>query len=244
MLLNVRGSGIIIMQPAELAAIAWTAVDARGYNSASLAPIWRAIKPMEPGYEYHVFVSYKRSGDVGEWVHNHFHPLLVRRLEALLDEDPRVFIDREIDIGADWPTRLSDALHKSCCLVSIWTPSYFRSKWCLAEWQTIAERERIEVASNVGNRLSLTYPIVYSDGDSFPVEAKSVQGRLDMHDFAYPFEQFRRSEKYMAFFDRMHDVAESVAARINSVPAWNDNWPRLPRAVEPSPVAATQFARL
>ena len=208
------------------------------------APLVTQVMCMEQGYEYHVFVSYRRSGDVGEWVNNHFHPLLVRRLEALLNEEPRVFIDREMDIGTDWPSRLSDALHKSCCMVAVWSPSYFRSKWCLAEWQTIVERERMEGLKAPPSHAGLTYPVVYSDGDSFPAEAQAVQSRLDMHDFAYPFEQFRKSEKYLAFFDRMHEVAEDVTARLRTAPVWNADWPRMPSSTAQMQLASPHFTRL
>lgn len=197
---------------------------------------------MTPNYQYHVFISYKRSGDVGEWVRNHFQPVLAGRLESLLHEEPSIFFDQDIDVGTDWPRKLSDALHRSCCMVAVWTPSYFRSKWCLAEWTTILERERRTGVSAGGTRAGLVYPVVYSDGESFPVEAQAIQSRLDMHEFAYPYEQFRKSEKYLAFFDKMSGVAGDLRSRLGAVPTWDANWPSLAGA--PSLVGQPLFARL
>ena len=68
---------------------------------------------MLPGYEYHVFISYRRSRDVGQWVQNHFYPLLSGLLESLLSDEPKIFLDSEMEHGSHWPKRLSDALHRS-----------------------------------------------------------------------------------------------------------------------------------
>jgi hypothetical protein len=197
---------------------------------------------MLDGYEYHVFVSYNRSGDVGEWVLNHFHPLLLRRLETVLADEPAVFIDKDIDVGSAWPQKLADALHHSCCMVAIWTPSYFRSGWCVAEWETIRERERLAGLRSRGNSGGLVYPVVYSDGTSFPPEAQQIQSRVDLRDYAYPFEQFRKSEKYMGFFDKVDEVATQLAATLSRSPQWDASWPTL----NPPPPALKKpsFARL
>ncbi len=197
---------------------------------------------MRPGYKYHIFLSYNRSGEVGEWVHNHFYPMLRRRLESLLDEEPSIFIDEEIDIGSPWPQKLSDALNQSCHMVAIWTPSYFRSKWCMAEWRTILERESQPDFKVPENYCGLVYPVIYSNGNSFPEGAKQTQSRLDLRDYAYPYEQFSKSEKYLEFFDKITDVAKELMTRLDAVPDWSTEWRRL----DSSPVlpAQPQFARL
>lgn len=199
---------------------------------------------MAPGYEYHVFISYRRSGDVGEWVHNHFHPMLLRRLESLLDEEPKVFLDTAMENGSHWPQRLSDALHRSCCLAAVWTPSYFRSDWCLAEWRTIAERERLVGLPTPAGRPGLVYPVVFSDGEHFPDDAKAIQARQNMHEFAYPYEQFRKTEKYLEFHDRMNEVATDLLHRLRGVPQWDSAWPVLPPLLTPPPATSPSFVRL
>jgi len=197
---------------------------------------------MVSGYEYHVFISYNRSGDVGEWVRTHFHPVLRRRLESVLKEEPRIFIDEKLDVGSDWPHSLADALHKSSYMLAVWTPSYFRSKWCMAEWETILERERRSGLRAPGHTGGLVYPVVYSDGESFPEEAKRIQSRLDLHDYAYPYEQFKKTEKYLHFFDKVTDIANELKTRLDTVPQWDAEWPRL--RPDPEGPAAPHFARL
>jgi len=62
---------------------------------------------MPPGYHYHIFISYSRSGDVPSWVHTHFLPVLTNRMDAVLNERPQIFIDQQIDVGSDWPESLT-----------------------------------------------------------------------------------------------------------------------------------------
>ena len=197
---------------------------------------------MAPSYQYHIFISYSRAGEARKWVHNHFLPVLKARLESVLSEAPAIFIDQDIEVGSAWPQKLADALHQSCCMVAVWTPSYFRSKWCVAEWKTILERERRAGLKAPGNTGGLVYPVVYSNGDSFPAEAKQTQSRFDLREFAYPYPQFSKSMKYLAFFDKMTVVADELKTRLATVPEWDTTWPTL----RPSPElpAQPQFVRL
>jgi hypothetical protein len=160
----------------------------------------------------------------------------------VLHEEPSVFVDQDIDYGSDWPDTLAHALHRSCHMLAIWSPSYFRSKWCVAEWETIRERERQAGLRTGGIGTSLIYPVVYSDGESFPPDAKRTQSRVDLHDYAYPYEQFKKSEKYLAFFDKITLIADELKTRLDSVPDWNAEWPMLkPQSVA---IPQPQFARL
>src|SRR4051812_9238611 len=79
-------------------------------------------RPVDDGYEYEVFVSYRRNGNVRDWVRNHLHPLLVRCLEDELPGRPRVFLDVEQEIGGDWPSTLVTALSRSKLLLAVWSP--------------------------------------------------------------------------------------------------------------------------
>ena len=54
---------------------------------------------MLKGYRYHIVISYAHTGEVCEWVHNHFLPVLNFRLGSILDEEPQIFIDKEIEVS-------------------------------------------------------------------------------------------------------------------------------------------------
>jgi hypothetical protein len=123
------------------------------------------------GYEYDVFISYRRADPVGGWVQNHFFPLLEMWLCESFPpgQDPKVYIDKKIETGAEWDEALRYALLRSRCLVSVWSPQYFGRKWCLAEWRSMRERERVLRERN-NPKLKLVYPVKFNDGDSFPPE--------------------------------------------------------------------------
>src|SRR5262245_60206696 len=112
---------------------------------------------MRKGYQHHFFISYSRSGDVPDWLDNHFLPVLTNRLIAVMDENPKIFVDKRIETGSDWPEVLANALRRSCYMVAIWTPHYFRSRWCLAEWESMRFRERQLKTLSTSTKKGLVY---------------------------------------------------------------------------------------
>jgi len=185
------------------------------------------------GYEHYIFVSYSRSGNIPEWLQNHFVPVLRKCMATLMPDEPALFVDEEIDPGSDWPDTLANALHKSCCMVAIWTPRYFRSKWCIAEWKTMMHREKQLGLRTSDNPKGIVYPIIYADGTSFPDEAKRTQYRRDFKQFAYPYEVFKHSERYLHFHDQVSNMAEELVERMKTVPKWDSSWESVRPDTEP-----------
>ena len=136
-------------------------------------------------YEWDVFVSYPRHGQVGRWVHNHFSPVLRECLDSVLPQQPRMFIDDGIATGQIWSNELRHALLHSRLLVAVWTPPFFRSPWCMTEWESMLAREAVLAGGRPPR--GLVYPIVFSDGDHFAPRAKQTQYRRDLTAFAYPY---------------------------------------------------------
>ncbi len=183
---------------------------------------------MGDGYEYDLFLSYKRAGDVPEWVKNHFHPLLRNALVNLRPSTPRIFLDTEQEIGVRWPDNLAYSLRRSRCLVAVWSVPYFHSAWCMAEWRSMLKRQQL---LGMGTKDSLVYPIVFADGDNFPTAARAVQARFDLSRWAIPFPEFRETREYIPFFQAVGEVAKTLAARLDKAPAWQSDWP----VVRPKP---------
>ena len=179
---------------------------------------------MLPDYYYHIFISYSRLGDVPGWVHTHFLPVLTNRMDAVWNESPQIFIDQKIDVGSDWPEDLANALHHSCCMLAIWSPSFFRSKWCMAEWETMLAREQQTGLRSRGHTMGLVYPVVFSDGEYFPEAAKRTQSKFDLKDYTYPYPQFRNTPEYLKFHDKMTEVANGLVRLLQEVPPWNAAW--------------------
>ena len=183
-------------------------------------------------YEYDIFLSYPRKGQVCPWVYNHFLPLLRNCLDSHLEQEPRIFVDSAQPTGVRWPDYIKDALLHSRLLVAVWTPPYFRSLWCLAEWNSMLQRESVLIQTGNNPPRGLVYPVVYSDGDHFHPRAKETQYRRNLSAFTYPYPCYRHSSAYLPFHDAMMSMAEELEAHLSEIPEWEANWP----VVEPENV--------
>lgn len=176
-------------------------------------------------YLWDIFVSYPRNNPVGQWVHKHFHPVLQGCLDGLLPTPPRIFIDVEQPTGTKWPQHIVDALLKSRMLIAVWTPPYFRSGWCMAEWETMLQRESYFKSQGKPLERGLVYPVVYSDGKHFDPRAKSTTYRRDLTSYTYPYSGFRESAAYLKFHDAVASIAEEIESHLELIPEWEPNWP-------------------
>jgi hypothetical protein len=193
-------------------------------------------------YKWDVFISYRGTSNVTGWVRNHLHPVLRNCLEDELVRTPSVFVDNRMDVGTYWPDELAQALSRSRYLLAVWSPQYFTSHWCVAEWQSMLARERVLGIPNSSETVGLVYPVVYSDGASFPSEAGAVQCRFDFSQYGYPYEQFGKSEAYLDFHAKVQTMAVDLAKRIESAPTWQPDWPML--RPDPYPEPLPHFPRL
>src|SRR5271157_4467432 len=92
-------------------------------------------------YMHDIFLSYTNRDPVGPWVRNHFHRLLKSWLSNYWGQEPEIFIDRDLETGVRWPDALREHLLHSKLVVAVLSPPYFRSRWCLAEWQSMLNRQ-------------------------------------------------------------------------------------------------------
>jgi hypothetical protein len=193
-------------------------------------------------YEHDVFISYRRIGNVTEWARNHLVPRLRRCLEDELGHEPRIFFDTEQEAGTHWEKNLKRALQRSRLLIAIWSPPYFCSRWCLAEWKTITAREQVLGLGSAQNLSGLVYPIRYSDGARFPAEARNVQHEMIFKDWRYPDPQFAESELYLGFHSAVVKLAERITERLDDSPPWDPDWPVV--LPEPPDCGPTPLPRL
>ena len=176
-------------------------------------------------YEFDIFLSYPRAGQVGPWVHNHFKPVLSSCLDVYLAHAPRIFMDSEQPTGVEWPENIKAALLKSRLMVAVWTPPYFRSDWCRAEWFSMLERENFLAQEGRKPERGLVYPVVYSDGKHFDPQAKATQYRKDLTTFTFPYACFKDSPLYLAFHSAIMSIAEEIESHLDEIPAWQPDWP-------------------
>jgi hypothetical protein len=190
-------------------------------------------------YTHDIFVSYRRSKTVGGWVQRHLAPRLQARLDEIAPKPVRVFVDSQMEEGVNLPAELRSRITTSGILLAIWSADYFRSAWCMAEWQSFREREKLLGYFTDAKPASLVYPVRYADGSSFHPDAKLALCRKDFSQLNYPDEVFRGSKKYLKFDDLVREVAHELVDRMSSTPPWAPTFP----VVEPQPLPPVTLER-
>ena len=188
------------------------------------------------GYDYELFLSYRRSPTVGQWVKNHLYPRLIARLDEIAPGQVRVSCDLEVASGSRWPDELKRRLRRSSLLLAVWSADYFRSEWCMAEWKSFKKREQMLGLFARDNPRGLVYPVRYADGNYYDPEAQVTECKRDFSHLNYPDEAFRTSARYMDFDDQVQVMAAELIQELHSVPDWRDDFPiEDPQALPPAP---------
>jgi len=182
---------------------------------------------MIDGYEYDIFLSFPRAGGAFDWVRNHFHPVLLETLTDALGQPPRIFLYTEQENGLAWTANIVRSLQRSRYLVAVWGPTYFRSAWCLAEWESIRRREQLLGMRTVDDPRGLIYPIIYVDGANLPEEALTIYSNstANLSDWAVPMPQFKDTPGFVLFYVAMRGVANELRDLLPQAPPWQKDWP-------------------
>ena len=170
-------------------------------------------------YQYDAFFSYKRDPESDDWHERVKEKLTFWLKQELGRQDVRIFFDREdIRTGTRWRSKLESALKTSRCIVCVWSPLYFQSKYCLSEWKTFVTRSR-HASSD------LVLPASYFDGQTFPQAAKDIQFR-DFSRFASTMARFWDTESAVRFEETcLRPFAEDLGRIIRRAPEYSDAFP-------------------
>ena len=169
-------------------------------------------------YQYDAFFSYKRDRESDKW-----HEVVKNKLEfwlrlELQREDVRIFFDTEvIGPGKKWRKEIVSALKQSRCIICVWSPLYFQSKWCYSEWMTFVRREEM------ANR-GLVMPASFHDGESFPPAAKETQF-LDFSPFANTMPKYWETDDAVQFQPLLQQFAHALADMIRNAPPFDEGFP-------------------
>jgi hypothetical protein len=177
-------------------------------------------------YEYDVFISYLRPAKfVSAWVETHFYPLLSE------------ILDNNLRGGADWPSELQLAMRHTRILLPVCSPKYFVNELCLAEWQSMEQRE--ELYSTVSGKPQLIYPVIFCDSENFP-EFTERRRMHDLNEWSMHEPQFQDTLAYLDFHKYVAGLAQELEKLIDQAPEWRPDWPvatpeagRLPSAKFP-----------
>ncbi|HEX7306280.1 toll/interleukin-1 receptor domain-containing protein [Lentzea sp.] len=197
------------------------------------------------GYEYDVFLSYTRRGGGDVWVREHFHRALKEWLGNEMDKDPEIFVDWTQETGVAWPPNLERALLRSRVMVAVFSPPYFRSPWCRAEWESMLERHKTLGYGSADHPRQLVLPVRYADGQHYPPEAQATQ-QADFTSWNKPlaYEVYSRSANYEHFLAAVQELAKEIAERIEYAPPWDPEWKVVRPALDPATLPPGPLPRL
>jgi hypothetical protein len=170
-------------------------------------------------YDYDAFFSYKRDLESDDWHERVKNKLIFWLKQELQRPDVKIFFDtEEIRTGMRWQQKLATALKKSRCIVCVWSPLYFQSKWCISEWKTFVGREAL-------TNCDLVMPASYFDGETFPPDAKAKQF-LDFSKFTSTMPKFWDTATAVDFENQvLKPFARDLATLIRNAPPYQDGFP-------------------
>jgi TIR domain len=180
---------------------------------------------MATDYEYDVFVSYKREPDDAQlmtpWIDGVVSRLRLYLMQELGGRPVPLFLDRRaIANGQKWPEALRVGIRTSRCILAIWSPEYFHSRWCMTEWKSFVAREAALLAPQHG----LVAPIRWTKDDWFPPEAKETQA-LDLSGYAATTEAFWKTERADELDQKIRSFAADLADVVRRAPPFSSDWP-------------------
>lgn len=165
-------------------------------------------------YEHDIFFSYKRDPRTDHW-----YQQVEEKLRLWVGHergtDPVIWVDKlSLPSGAQATPEIHNALKRSKCMVSFWTPPYFRSKWCMTEWSTFLHR---------GDKFNrpLILPASVYDGDTFPPRARDTQHEK-FNDYFKPVKIFWEDPRALHFEDQLKAFAVRLAAMLDTAPPFED----------------------
>ncbi|GAB2814802.1 toll/interleukin-1 receptor domain-containing protein [Ferruginibacter profundus] len=172
-----------------------------------------------------VFISYKRGKINEQWLNEIFLPLFSEYLNNELPFEPKIFVDRSgLTPGVNFNDELFVNLLYSKCIVSIWSPPYFRrSDWCVKEFLTMKHRQEVLELSPLTDPKTLIWSVLYREVVPIPELADGLS-YLDYTDFNLVGDAFFKTEKYLAIQEKMKKDIKTIAAIITKAPALKPEW--------------------
>lgn len=175
------------------------------------------------GYQYDIFISYKRNDLGRQWLQRQFIPELKKRLESL-HGPVNIFLDESVQEGAIPRQAVLQALQQAKILMPILSPPYFQSHWCSAEWKTFEAREL--AAGLIDGCHSLRIPIRWRDCEKYDtLMGDSAPKPRDFHEFRHTEEGWRKSEKFTQFEEEVDKLADLLACLLPLVHRHDPDWP-------------------
>jgi len=174
------------------------------------------------GYQYDIFISYKRDEQTRRWISKHLKPLLEHYVNLELGRLPVFYIDTQLETGGTWPLDLGAALGTSRTIISLWSKTYLNSIWCTTEISHMLERESKTGFRTAERPSGLVFPVVIHDGETMPINLSSIQ-KAEIQE-CFNVNMSPDSPRAETLAEKLGPIGRTIAEAIQTAPAWQEKW--------------------
>ena len=186
-------------------------------------------------FEKDLFISYahldnEALGEEEGWI-SEFHKSLEIRLAQLLGEKPRIWRDKELQGNSDFDPEIVAQFTKLAAIVSILTPRYVQSEWCVKEVKEFVRAvQESGTPLNINNRARI-FKVIKTpvELDRHPEEMRDLLGyeffSRDARGRPVEFSRLYGTEGQQAFFQKINDLAYDIADLLKEVREAVDSGP-------------------
>lgn len=133
-------------------------------------------------FDHDVFISYAHidnetlSEEQEGWI-SMLHRALEKRLAMELGEKPRIWRDRKLQGNDRFDGEIIDNLLKTAVFISVFSPRYVKSEWCLRELDEFIDNVEQRQPVDTGNK-SRVFKVVKTpiDRDQHPSKTQGMTG--------------------------------------------------------------------
>jgi hypothetical protein len=181
-----------------------------------------------PRYKDDIFISYAHIDNqplaegLSGWVES-LHERLKIRLGQLLGEEASIWRDRKLQGNDVFADALAEKISGVAILVSVVSPRYVRSEWCLRELEEFCKHSQ----TNGGARLGSKLPVFKVVKTFVPVQEhpRQIQGVLGYEFFEYDPERGRAKEyspevipqRDIRYWEKLDDLAYDIKQLIEEL---------------------------
>ena len=172
-------------------------------------------------FESDLFISYAHidnqslSPDQDGWIST-FHKALEIRLSQLRGDFPRIWRDRKLTGNDYFSDAIFDTLSDAALLISILSPRYLKSEWCMRELRHFCRAAAETGGLRVGDNKARLFKVVktYLPREQHPAEFEFFIG----YEF-FEFDEARRPQEFdklygpareRKFYDNLNDLAYDI----------------------------------
>lgn len=142
-----------------------------------------------------------------------FHKALEIRLSQLRGNEPRIWRDRKLQGNDYLNDTIFDTLTQAALLVSVLSPRYLKSEWCMAELQRFCQEAHQTGGLRVGDNKARLFKVIktYLPLEQHPPEFESFLGYefFEFDDAGRPqeFDRVYGPERERKFYAKLNDLA-------------------------------------